>query len=58
MKNKKKQSFGTGWVTTDEDERKLRRMRAELHAKVDCGVRSIIAKIVNDPLGHVVPAMV
>ena len=29
-KKEKKQSFGTGWKTTDEDERNLRRMRAEV----------------------------
>ena len=28
QKKSKKQSFGTGWVTTDEDERNIRRMRA------------------------------
>ena len=28
-KKSKKQSFGTGWVTTDEDERNIRKMRAE-----------------------------
>ena len=28
-RKQKKPSFGVGWVTTDEDERNLRRFRAE-----------------------------
>ncbi|MBO7684252.1 MAG: hypothetical protein J6T51_05970 [Kiritimatiellae bacterium] len=29
QKKAKKQTFGTGWVTTDEDERNIRKVRAE-----------------------------